>query len=795
MKKLRMLFNILCVVGFLTAIVSVRVNADNYYGYLKYSLSNNAVTITDYHSSLSGNVIIPSTIDGYPVTTIGNSAFWSCKKITSVTIPSSVKTIGAKAFGYCTNLTSIDVPDGVTSIGADAFYDCYNLKSIDIPDSITVINAHTFYRCMSLTKITIPESITAIGDGAFLTCTGLTSVTIPDSVTSIGESAFAKCTGLTSVNLGNGVKTLGMSAFDDCSNMSSIIVGKSLKSLSSYTFRNCTSLQTVYYGGTPEEWSLIYVPSYSYNTAFTSANLVYLNKYTISYNANGGTGAPGSQTKTQYMNIKLSSSVPTRTGYTFKGWATSSTASYASYNPGDNYTNDRNVTLYAVWQLKTYSITYNANGGTGAPSSQTKTHGVDITLSSTIPTKTGYNFKGWSTSYSSTSGLYNPGATYTANSNVTLYAIWQIKTYSITYNANGGTGAPSDQTKTHGVNITLSSTLPTREGYTFNGWSTSANSGVGEKVLSVTGIESDHNYTENANQSWTISSPGAFSIELTFDSRTSFESNYDWLYIYDNNDNQVGRYSGTTLAGMSVTVPGDFVKLKLTSDYSTNKWGFKVISATAKTADLYDLGATYTFDKSIVLYAQWTANTYTIIYNANGGENTPDTQTKTHDIDLVLNSAIPTRENYNFLGWSTSADGEVEYDPSDNYIQNESVTLYAIWEIIPPEPVDPVSLSEISIYDSTYKPLDTIPATSFIAEFIVKNISYDGTPTIILAYYDNDGKMLGVRYLYPSPAKGQERIIGASITNTDGKVAKVKAMVFDNLSSFVPLTESVEINK
>lgn len=146
--------------------------------------------------------------------------------------------------------------------------------------------------------------------------------------------------------------------------------------------------------------------------------------YSVKYNANGGKGAPSSQTKWHGTTLKLSSTKPTRTGYTFKGWATSSGGG-VSYAAGASYTANASVTLYAVWQAKTYTVSYNANGGNGAPSSQTKTHGVSLTLSSTKPTRTNYGFAGWATSSSSTSVVYTAGSSYTANASVTLYAVWE----------------------------------------------------------------------------------------------------------------------------------------------------------------------------------------------------------------------------------------------------------------------------------------------------------------------------------------------------------------------------------
>lgn len=147
--------------------------------------------------------------------------------------------------------------------------------------------------------------------------------------------------------------------------------------------------------------------------------------YTISYNANGGSGAPGNQTKWYDETMSLQTNTPSRTGYTFVRWNTSSDNTGTAYSPGASYTGNANLTLYAIWQAITYTISYNANGGSGAPGNQTKTYGVNLTLSSTSPTRTNYNFMGWSTS-SSGSVQYSPGGTYSANAAATLYAVWSL---------------------------------------------------------------------------------------------------------------------------------------------------------------------------------------------------------------------------------------------------------------------------------------------------------------------------------------------------------------------------------
>ena len=221
-----------------------------------------------------------------------------------------------------------------------------------------------------------------------------------------------------------------------------------------------------------------------------------LDSYTVSYNANGGSGAPSSQTKWYGKTLTLSSAKPTRAGYTFLGWSTSSTATSATYAAGGSYTANSGATLYAVWKIITYTVSYNANNGSGAPSAQTKTYGTELTLSSTEPTRTGYTFRGWSTSSTATSATYYKNGSdmthmkYITNSNALLYAVWEKNKYTISYNANGGESAPANQTKIYGTALTLTSAIPTRTNYDFVNWNTKSD-GTG------TSYSSGGSYTVN----------------------------------------------------------------------------------------------------------------------------------------------------------------------------------------------------------------------------------------------------------------------------------------------------------
>ena len=446
-----------------------------------------------------------------------------------------------------------------------------------------------------------------------------------------------------------------------------------------------------------------------------------LNKYTVTFNANGGSGAPSSVTKYYGETVALPTTTPTRSGYTFSGWGTYSSDTSANYQPGSNYSSNSSSTLYAIWtanvpEPETYTVSYNANGGSGAPSAQVKTENVTLTLSSTKPTRSGYTFKGWSTSKTATSPTYYAGGSYTANASATLYAVWEQNaptTYTVSYNANGGSGAPSSQTKTHNVTLTLSSTKPTRSGYTFLGWSTSST------ATSPTYYASG-SYTANASATlyavWSKNAPATYTV--------SFNAN------------------GGSGAPSSVTkTDGVTLYLPTTEPYRSNYEFLGWSTSSTATSPTYYAGGSFSRNANTTLYAVWeySPETYTVRYNANGGTGAPSSQTKTYGVNLTLSSTIPSRSGYNFLGWSTSSTAtSATYSAGGSYTANAGATLYAVWEKANYE----FSISNLTVSDSEPYRYGTITVKVRTDSWDQKN-PYSDIP--VQLYYD--GQLMSTQYV------------------------------------------------
>jgi len=189
--------------------------------------------------------------------------------------------------------------------------------------------------------------------------------------------------------------------------------------------------QTLYWTGTADKGANVYVRAvwssshYSGTAVHTAPD--YITTYSVHYDKNGGSGSTMADSTFKYGSYAtLKANAYTAPSHKhFVCWNTKANGTGTDRNPGYKYSASADITFFAKWANDTYTISYNANGGTGAPASQTKTYGESITLSATAPTRTNYTFLGWATSATATTAQYQPGGTFTLNANTTLYAVWK----------------------------------------------------------------------------------------------------------------------------------------------------------------------------------------------------------------------------------------------------------------------------------------------------------------------------------------------------------------------------------
>ena len=377
----------------------------NTYKY-EYTVNGGNATITKFLGPVDPTnngpyyIEIPTELGGFPVTGIGNRAFYCCSDLTEVTIPQSVTSIGDYAFGecihlkklsfgeksfgenietniqtignyafnHCNDLESVTIPQSVTSIGKDAFRFCNNMKSLTINGAIESMGARAFAGCISLKTLSLGENIKRIGHFAFADCSSLTNVTIPQSVTSIGNYVFRYCTLLKNVTIPEKVTTIGLGTFSYCKQLEYIMLPAGLTSFQD-SLEGCPDGCVIYYNNdeaTADE-------RFGSHTELAGHKLLCLCK--VTFDANGGslTGKGGNLTNyltdnltdhaevpvyktekitdTKANDLKATDldaiNAPKRTGYKFTGWYTEDGKRF--YVKDTAITDD--ITLHAGWEF------------------------------------------------------------------------------------------------------------------------------------------------------------------------------------------------------------------------------------------------------------------------------------------------------------------------------------------------------------------------------------------------------------------------------------------------------------
>ena len=363
--------------------------------------------------------------------------------------------------------------------------------------------------------------------------------------------------------------------------------------------------------------------------------------YNVKYSFSGGTVGSNTIADEQKLNgetITVTSTQPTRTGYYFIGWidqSGESATAAALYTVRDGH-----YLLFAQWSATPYTVTYDAAGGSPAPTQAPKTIGQSFTIGA-APTKTGYNFKGWRDG----TNTYAAGAPYvTQSSNIVLTAQWEAQTYVVSYDLNAGSGdAGVNHSFTYGTSAYL---LPTsgfsRTDYNFGGWATA---------------------------------PGGPSVGSTFEPSSNITLYAIWnIAIYRLSFDGQSGYSDSATAkvtiGQSLILPSGTRAGYTLQGWSTQQSGGSITAG----------GASFTPASDGTLYAQWALQVFTVTYNGNGGMSETPTATLTNGstVPLVLPNAV--RSNYVFAGWYSAAVGGYSIGLAGaNFLPTNSVTIYAHW--------------------------------------------------------------------------------------------------------------------
>lgn len=386
----------------------------------------------------------------------------------------------------------------------------------------------------------------------------------------------------------------------------------------------------------------------------------------VSFANGGGTGAMAPQSFIHGVDQELTPNTFTRPGYTFIGWMDGAT----TYVNGQSITASGNINLTAQWTANSYRVVFGGNGANGGTAMASQNFSYDAapqSLTTNTLTRGGYTFGGWATT-SNGPKVYDNGQsvqnlTAGQNGTVTLYAVWTPNTYTVNFNAGtSGSGTMGSQTYTYDEAKALTGNAFTRTGYSFSGWNT-LESGAGL------------NYADKAS---------VINLSTAGDVTLYAQWTADTYSLAFHSSNGVGSMDNQNFAtGDSGKVSANrFVK----PGYTFDGWKTKADgTGTNYAADVNLMSLNNLTDENPTLYAKWSANSYTVSFNANGGTGSIADQSFTYDVSGSLTANSFARGSDTFLGWSTSSTAETATYTNGQSVSNLStiangkVTLYAVW--------------------------------------------------------------------------------------------------------------------
>ena len=585
-------------------------------------------TVTEILVSAFADSSIQSVKIGSGLTTISNYAFYSCKNLTEINLPKSLTSIGNSAFRDCINLGTIDFPESLIEINGYAFYGCNSLTSIKLPSKITRIENNTFYGCSSMTTAELPEALKSIGEYAFYGCEALEGIVIPDKTYLIENDAFENCSALKSLKCGTGLRTIEYNAFCNCDALTEVALQEGVTTIGNNAFYDCDGLETI---AIPNSVTSIGTSLFSGCEKLTNvtlgvgitqipASMFYqcpmLESIALPYRVTS-IGDSAFANSTSFKSITIPRSVTTfgsnifsypakltiygvsgtkaetyagEIGATFVPIdkpATSATLDKTTLTLNKGSSTKLNLSVQPVdftdevnWKsANTSVVTVAADGTVKAVGVGTTT--IKVTVGNASASCKVTVVQPVTSIYLNTTSLsmealstYQLTATAYPNDAYDKSVRWESSDNSVAaVSENGLVTAVGKGTAT--IKATSTAVSSVSRSCTV----TVTNNGIVAK--DVAQLESPHNYRNNCSDIWLYTLPGASKITATFDERTNIEDGFDYLYIYNAKGEQVGKYTGTELAGKSIDIDGDTVKIKLVSDGGGNEWGFKVTDVKA----------------------------------------------------------------------------------------------------------------------------------------------------------------------------------------------------------------------
>ncbi len=719
---------------------------------------------------------------------IGTGAFENCG-ITSVTVPGTVSHLTEGLFKNCASLQTVNINTTAGYIPADAFKGCANLSSLRLPDGLSEIQDGAFDGCVSLGRVSVPASVQTIGKRSF-GGTGAHGLTLSfsgsrpslflseaefefwpvnwasnagsfqDSVltveyprfdstwtdpvepyedysydpqqgyggtvtwTGVGElpsvsgvtapkgtrTQGAKLTLKGTISAGSGTLSAVSArvyAASDASFSNALTGTEVSASGKTYSIKG-NKLDTSCKLGTLPTGSYVYVITATvggtryelYRSSFT----VVPATYTIRFDAKGGTGAPASLTKKYNVALDLTKTWPTRDGYTFQGWSESSTATSGEYR--NSFDKNRSTTLYAVWSFTGYEVRYHLESGSVTKAA--KEVGKALTIGCT-DSKKGYDFLGWAKTKNASAPEFRNGDTYSQDTSLDLYPVFTLKIYTVTFDANGGAGAPAPQQKLHGSALTLSETVPTRDGYTFEGWSAGSGmmyqpgglftidqSTTMRAVWRQNGTAVLHFYTPYVSCQYDAAAgtygSGEYRLVGGFrpDEASQIEAvtgtsvtNDSYTYTANVLGKTVGELglnpNGATLLALSVTSPDYDGEV-----YDVDNHRIWISGWVTAAGDPLTDETVIDFDGSVDVYPVWTREECRwseLRFDADGGSGQPGNLLRETGKAFTLPTQTPVMDGAEFLGWARTAHTSApEYQPGETVtLTAQTTTFYAVW--------------------------------------------------------------------------------------------------------------------